>query len=80
MVATPRLLKRKNVFKPELTGEKFPDLLKVAVIYGPNACGKSNLLKALNVMRQIALREPSTRDIPLANRLNSGNAAGEMAR
>lgn len=65
MVAAPRLRKRENVFKPELVGEKFPDLLKVAVIYGPNASGKSNLLKALDVVRQIAYREPSTRDIPL---------------
>lgn len=65
MVATPRLRKRENVFKPELTGEKFPDLLKVAVIYGPNASGKSNLLKALDVVQEIADREPSTRDIPL---------------
>jgi hypothetical protein len=65
MVATPRLRKRENVFKPELTGEKFPDLLKVAVIYGPNASGKSNLLKALGVVQEIAEREPSTRDIAL---------------
>lgn len=65
MVAAPRLRKRENVFKPELADEKFPDLLKVAVIYGPNASGKSNLLKALGVVRQIAFREPSTRDIPL---------------
>lgn len=65
MVATPRLRKRENVFKPELKGEKFPDLLKVAVIYGPNASGKSNLLKALGVVQEIAEREPSTRDIPL---------------
>lgn len=65
MVAAPRLRKRENIFKPELTGEKFPDLLKVAVIYGPNASGKSNLLKALDVVNQIAFREPSTRDIPL---------------
>ncbi|MDD5028388.1 MAG: ATP-binding protein [Rhodoferax sp.] len=65
MVATPRLRKRENVFDPELTGEKFPDLLKVAVIYGPNASGKSNLLKALSVVQEIANREPSTRDIAL---------------
>jgi len=65
MVATPRLRKRENVFKPELKGEKFPDLLKVAVIYGPNASGKSNLLKALGVVQEIAEREPSTRDVPL---------------
>lgn len=65
MVATPRLRKRENVFKPELNGEKFPDLLKVAVIYGPNASGKSNLLKALEAVKQITFREPSTRDISL---------------
>lgn len=65
MVAAPRLRKRENVFKPELTGEKFPDLLKVAVIYGPNASGKSNLLKALGVVQKITFQEPNTRDIPL---------------
>lgn len=65
MVAAPRLRKRENVFKPESAGEKFPDLLKVAVIYGPNASGKSNLLKALSVVRAIVLREPSPRDVPL---------------
>lgn len=65
MVAAPRLHKRENVFKPEPKSEKFPDLLKVAVIYGPNASGKSNLLKALGVVEQIANREPSTRDWPL---------------
>ncbi|MCX7256503.1 MAG: ATP-binding protein [Polaromonas sp.] len=65
MVAAPRLRKRENVFKPESAGEKFPDLLKVAVIYGPNASGKSNLLKALDVVRRMAKREPSTRNIPL---------------
>ena len=65
MVAAPRLRKRENVFKPASAGEKFPDLLKVAVIYGPNASGKSNLLKALDVVCTIAKREPSTRNIPL---------------
>ena len=65
MVAAPRLRKRENVFKPESKGEKFPDLLKVAVIYGPNASGKSNLLKALDVVKRIAQREPSTRNAPL---------------
>jgi len=65
MVAAPRLRKRENVFKPESAGEKLPDLLKVAVIYGPNASGKSNLLKALDVVKRVAQREPSTRSIPL---------------
>lgn len=65
MVATPKMRKRENVFQPEPKSEKFPDLLKVAVVYGPNASGKSNLLKALEVVGQIAHREPSTRDWPL---------------
>lgn len=65
MVAAPRLHKRNNVFKPQLSGEKSPDLLKVAVIYGPNASGKSNLLKALDAISQIARRGPSTAAIPL---------------
>ena len=65
MVATPRLSKRENVFKPEPKSEKFPNLLKVAVVYGPNASGKSNLLKALSVVQQITYREPNARDWPL---------------
>jgi len=65
MVAAPRLHKRENVFKPEPKSEKFPDLLKVAVIYGPNASGKSNLLKALRVVTLITYREPNARDWPL---------------
>lgn len=65
MVAAPRLRKRENVFKAELATEKFPDLLKVVAIYGPNASGKSNLLKALGVVGRIASRPPSTRNIPL---------------
>lgn len=65
MVAAPRMRKRENVFQPEPKSEKFPALLKVAVVYGPNASGKSNLLKALEVVAQIANSEPSTRDWPL---------------
>jgi AAA15 family ATPase/GTPase len=65
MVAAPRLKKRENVFEPKIDGEKFPSLLKVAVIYGPNASGKSNLLKALNVISTMTYREPSNRDLPL---------------
>lgn len=65
MVAAPRLHKRENVFKPESKGEELPSLLKVAVIYGPNASGKSNLLKALGVLAHICFREPTNRDVPL---------------
>jgi len=59
MVAAPRLKKGDNVFKPIVKGEKLPDLLKVAAIYGPNASGKSNLIKALGIVKDVALRQPS---------------------
>jgi predicted ATPase len=64
MVAAPRLKKGDNVFKPALKGEKLPDLLKVAAIYGPNASGKSNLIKALGIVRDIAKRQPSAESTP----------------
>lgn len=60
MVAAPRLRKRENTFKPELSGEKFPALLKACVIYGPNASGKSNLLRALSTVDLIANLPPSS--------------------
>lgn len=65
MVAVPRLTKRENVFNPYSKSEKLPSLLKAAVIYGPNASGKSNLLRALGVVSQICLLEPTNRDVPL---------------
>lgn len=64
MVAAPRLKKRENVFKPVVKGEKLPDLLKVAAIYGPNASGKSNLIKALNIVRDIVNSEPRAQFTP----------------
>lgn len=64
MVAAPRLRKRENTFKPQLKGESLPDLLKVAAIYGPNASGKSNLIKALGLVQEIATRQPSAQPIP----------------
>jgi AAA15 family ATPase/GTPase len=54
MVAAPRLHKRENVFTPAVKGEKLPDLLKVAAVYGPNASGKSNLMEALGMFRSIS--------------------------
>jgi len=62
MVAAPRLRKRENTIKLSVAGEKLPALLKVAVIYGPNASGKSNLLKALSVLGVIARREAKVSD------------------
>ncbi len=59
MVAAPRLHRRGNVFSPEVVGEKLPDLLKVAAIYGPNASGKSNLLMALNIVPTMVQTSPA---------------------
>lgn len=53
MVASPRLGKRENVITPRVKGEKLPNLLKVAAIYGPNASGKSSLLKAIDFVRDV---------------------------
>ena len=68
MVAAPRMKKGNKVFKPVVKGEKLPDLLKVAAIYGPNASGKSNLIKAFRITKDIANRQPSTkpRQLPVA--------------
>lgn len=51
MAAAPRLGKKHNLLKPQVKGEKLPDLLKTAAIYGANATGKSNLLNALQLPR-----------------------------
>lgn len=59
MVASPRLGKKQNVFDPEVIGENLPKLLKVAAIYGPNAAGKSNLVKALQVISALLHQSPS---------------------
>ncbi len=58
MVAAPRLHKTENTFLPDVTGEKLPKLLKVAAIYGPNASGKTNLIKAFQALSDIVRQEP----------------------
>lgn len=59
MAAAPRLGRKENAFSPSVEGEKLPDLLKTIAIYGPNASGKSNLLKALDVVSRITRRTPT---------------------
>ncbi|HSV80824.1 MAG TPA: ATP-binding protein [Ramlibacter sp.] len=65
MAAAPRLGRKENTFSPSLDGERLPDLLKAVAIYGPNASGKSNLLRALDVVASIANRPPSPHPAPL---------------
>lgn len=64
MVAGPRLKKTENTFRPDLD-EKFPRLLKIAAIYGPNASGKSNLTRALGAISSLAGRQPKAIQDPL---------------
>ena len=62
MAATPRLSKNRNVFKSPVEGEKLPDLLKVAAIYGPNASGKSSLVRAMGIMGHLLAFSGSSND------------------
>lgn len=54
LVAATRLQKKQNTFQPEVVGEKLPPLLKAIAIYGPNASGKSNLIRALDAISSFA--------------------------
>jgi len=66
MVASPRLGKRENVISPRVKGEKLPNLLKVAAIYGPNASGKSSLLNAIDFVRDVFARSQHRPDKKLS--------------
>ena len=46
-----------NSFKPKAPNS--PSLLKSAAIYGPNAAGKSNIIRALSVMQDFVLESSS---------------------
>ncbi len=61
MAATPRLSKGRNTFKPSCS-EKLPDLLKVAAIYGPNASGKSSLVRAMGIVGRLLLTSSNPSD------------------
>ena len=58
MVASPRLKKKNNTFSVDVEGESLPNLLKVAAIYGPNASGKSSLIKALGIFQAFTSLKP----------------------
>jgi AAA15 family ATPase/GTPase len=66
LVAAPKLRRSENTFDPNLAGDPIGRLLKVAVIYGPNASGKSNLIEALSSVRQLVNSKAAlTRDLPV---------------
>jgi len=56
MVAEPSKIKGDNVFEVSLPKGDSVRLLKTAVIYGANASGKSNLIKALGSLIQLIRR------------------------
>jgi AAA15 family ATPase/GTPase len=48
-----------------ISGSRYiPNILKAAFIFGPNAAGKSNLIKVIHFAKAIVLGEPN----PLKNR------------
>ena len=64
MVAAPRLQKGvENKFTPEVKGERFPALLKVAAIYGPNASGKSTLVSAFDLFATLVRQKPTNEKV-----------------
>lgn len=50
---TAKELQEENCFTP--SDQELPRLLRSAVVYGPNGCGKSNLVKALGFMQDFVL-------------------------
>jgi len=68
-MAASRALKKlrsENTFSTGLTEKGMPDLLSAAAIYGPNASGKSNLIKALAFVQHMVLNSAmASADEPL---------------
>jgi len=62
MAAAPRLSKKRNLLMPSVSGERLPDLLKVAAIYGPNASGKSSLIRAMGIIGQLIAAPPTSNE------------------
>ena len=55
-----KALRETNVFVPKIeNGPRSLPLLRSAAIYGPNAAGKTNLLRALRTMQEIVARSGS---------------------
>jgi AAA domain, putative AbiEii toxin, Type IV TA system len=82
MVAAPRIQKRDNVFVPDVEGEKLPPLLKVIAIYGPNASGKSNLIRALGTLDKFTRLQPNVevKNLPVSPFRFDSRLASEPSR
>lgn len=57
VAASGKELREHNVFAPEAPAT--PDIVRSAVIYGPNAAGKSNVILALRFVRDLVLNSAS---------------------
>lgn len=57
MVAAPSLrrLRDLNTFTPTVEGPRVPNLLRCAAIFGPNAAGKTNLIKSMLFVEEMVL-------------------------
>lgn len=81
MVASSRLrrLKQLNTFEPPNRELKVPDLLRCAAIFGANASGKSNFVKALRFVERMVLNssdaKPDSKIDVQPFRLNASSAA-----
>lgn len=62
MVAEPSKSKEANYWEQPLAGGDSVRLLKIAAIYGPNASGKSNILKGIKNLRQMLRKPPKAGD------------------
>ncbi|MFM9950995.1 MAG: AAA family ATPase [Saprospiraceae bacterium] len=65
LVAEPSKIKGENVFEVTLPNGTSVRLLKTAMIYGANASGKSNLIKALSTLIYIVTRRISVAGRPI---------------
>lgn len=55
-----------NVFRPTLASSgRPPDVLRSAAVYGANAAGKSNLLRAIHTMKEVVAGSSRSIDAPL---------------
>lgn len=61
-MAASKALRRKrgeNTFSPGTTEKGVPDLLRCAAVFGPNASGKSNLIRALQFVDRLVMHSAS---------------------